>query len=209
MSEQANEDILALNPPVEVDTSFAAVVAALAPNLSLARRLAKEAIRTQLLLQLLDSRLLEVKELELRLELTDSTLAELAESRVFRETGQLALTSGPEARRRTWISCWGCRVLGHRPEVRGDLHGHRDQLAPHTEPCAGGGAVPKYFEYVQRHPRTLVGEQVPSMTGDGMEVLRISRRREGLAGRREGAARARSPRPRPAAGWRMTAGRWT
>lgn len=63
---------------------------------SLARRLAKEAIRTQLLLQLLDSRLLEVKELELRLELTDSTLAELAESRVFRETGQLALTSGPE-----------------------------------------------------------------------------------------------------------------
>ena len=32
----------------------------------------------------------------LRLELTDSTLAELAESRVFRETGQLALTSGPE-----------------------------------------------------------------------------------------------------------------
>lgn len=63
---------------------------------SLARRLAKEAIRTQLLLQLLDSRLLEVKELELRLELTDSTLAELAESRAFRETGQLALTSGPE-----------------------------------------------------------------------------------------------------------------
>lgn len=63
---------------------------------SLARRLAKEAIRTQLLLQLLDSRLLEVKELELRLELTDSTLAELAESREFRETGQLALTSGPE-----------------------------------------------------------------------------------------------------------------
>ena len=32
----------------------------------------------------------------------------------------------------------------------------------------------KYFEYVQRHPRTLVGEQVPSMTGDGMEVLRDS-----------------------------------
>ena len=63
---------------------------------SLARRLAKEAIRTQLLLQLLDSRLLEVKELELRLELTESTLAELAESRAFRETGQLALTSGPE-----------------------------------------------------------------------------------------------------------------
>lgn len=63
---------------------------------SLARRLAKEEIRTQLLLQLLDSRLLEVKELELRLELTDSTLAELAESRLFRETGQLALTPGPE-----------------------------------------------------------------------------------------------------------------
>ena len=62
----------------------------------MARRLAKEAIRTQLLLQLLDSRLLEVKELELRLELTDSTLAELAESRLFRETGQLALTPGPE-----------------------------------------------------------------------------------------------------------------
>ena len=53
-------------------------------------------MRTQLLLQLLDSRLLEVKELELRLELTESTLAELAESRAFRETGQLALTSGPE-----------------------------------------------------------------------------------------------------------------
>ena len=34
--------------------------------------------------------------------------------------------------------------------------------------------MPKYFEYVQRHPRTLVGEQVPSMTGDGMEVLRDS-----------------------------------
>ncbi len=34
--------------------------------------------------------------------------------------------------------------------------------------------LPKYFEYVQRHPRTLVGEQVPSMTGDGMEVLRDS-----------------------------------
>ena len=53
-------------------------------------------MRTELLLQLLDSRLLEVKELELRLELTESTLAELAESRAFRETGQLALTSGPE-----------------------------------------------------------------------------------------------------------------
>ena len=34
--------------------------------------------------------------------------------------------------------------------------------------------MPKYFDYVQRHPRTLVGEQVPSMTGDGMEVLRDS-----------------------------------
>ena len=32
MSEQANEDILTPNPPVEVDTSFAAVMAALAPD---------------------------------------------------------------------------------------------------------------------------------------------------------------------------------
>ena len=32
MSEQANEDTRTLTPPVEVDTSFAAVMAALAPE---------------------------------------------------------------------------------------------------------------------------------------------------------------------------------
>ena len=63
---------------------------------SLARRLAKEAFWTQLLLQLLYCRLLAVKKVEHRLLLTVPTVAELAESRVFRETGQLALTSGPE-----------------------------------------------------------------------------------------------------------------
>lgn len=32
----------------------------------------------------------------------------------------------------------------------------------------------KYFEEMQKHPRLLVGAEVPSVTGDGMEVLRDS-----------------------------------
>lgn len=32
----------------------------------------------------------------------------------------------------------------------------------------------KYFDAVNAHPRSLVGTEVPSMTGDGMEVLRDS-----------------------------------
>ena len=33
---------------------------------------------------------------------------------------------------------------------------------------------PKYFDALRQHPRMLVGKQVPSITGDGMEMIRDS-----------------------------------
>lgn len=33
---------------------------------------------------------------------------------------------------------------------------------------------PKYFDALRQHPRMLVGKQVPSITGDGMETIRDS-----------------------------------
>lgn len=32
----------------------------------------------------------------------------------------------------------------------------------------------RYFEALEKHPRTLVGQQVPSLVGEGMEILRDS-----------------------------------
>jgi hypothetical protein len=36
------------------------------------------------------------------------------------------------------------------------------------------GEYAKYFEAINQHPRSLVGKEVPSMVGEGMEILRDS-----------------------------------
>lgn len=138
-----------------------------------AKKLLKAQKRLILLQELTDSQQLEVKNLELKVLQMARTSLELEEIHLYRTKGEL--TSADSSFSGGGVGTVDASSLAPKwGEISEAIETRFQETYTNTALEEVKTEYGRYFDALEKHPRMLVGEEVPSLQGEGVEVLRDS-----------------------------------